>query len=219
MPKQTKPTMNTKKAVWAGLIAGCVVACANVLIMTAVKPSSAEMAAMKFCRAQVADSDWRMKMIVTEDLKNQWRAAEKQSDAIQRARPDEKPPLGDGVQVSSFPAHRPECSVGQITKRGDNQVANINYIDPANPSSNWTDRVIVKQEGTAFLIDDVIFPSNGGNLRTALNRAIKTPVPEAEIAADEPVARAEPAAGNTAPQQPVQPATPQREQIIWNTNN
>jgi len=207
--------MNTKKAIWAGVIAGCVVAAANVLIITATTPASAEMAASKFCRAVVADSDWRAKMIMTDELKDQWRAAEKQNAAIQRARPDEKPPLGDGIQLASFPDAMPECVVGKITKRGENTLVNINRMDPANPSANWTDRIVIKQVGNSYLVDDVIFPSNGGALRTALNRAINTAVPEAEIAADEPVARAEPAAGNAQPAS----AEPQKEQIIWNTNN
>lgn len=199
--------MNTRKAIWAGIIAGCVVACANILIMTATKPTSAEMAAAKFCRAVVADSDWRAKMIMTDDLKAQWRAAEKQNAAIQRANPGEKPPLGDGVQLASFPDAMPECVVGKVAKRADSTVVSINRMDPANPSANWTDRIVVKQVGNAWLIDDIQFPSHGNGLRTALGRVINMPVPESEIAADEPVAQPEPAAG-----QPEQP----QETIQWN---
>lgn len=226
MAKQKTNTMNTKKAIMAGICAGVVVAAANILIMTATKPASAEMAATKFCRAYQANSDWRMKMIMTEDLKDQWRAAEKQNTAIQRARPGEKPPLGDGIPVASFQDSMPECAVGKITQRGDGAIVSINHIDPAKPASNWTDRIVVKKEGTAYLIDDVTFPSHGGSLRAALNRTIKTPVPESEMAADEAAASAEPAAGNPtpAPAREAAPAQqqeqqPQQEVIHWNTNN
>ena len=96
--------------------------------------------------------------------------AVKKNDAIAAARPDEKPPLGDGVPFQSYPDEAPVCHAGKFTDADGKQTVEIEYIFADTPDANWTDRLVLVGEGGRPRIDDVLYgtDNSGGGLRKAL---------------------------------------------------
>lgn len=161
-----------KKSMLAFTVACLLIAGAHIATVAVRKPATPEAAGAQFCEAVLADNDRKIKRLATDDLRSAWNDAVKKNNEIAKANPDEKPPPGDGVPVSAFPDAMPVCEVAKVMPKADGALVDIRHILPEDPKAGWTDRLVLKQEGAAWLIDDVLFPPSGRNgLRTALKAA------------------------------------------------
>jgi hypothetical protein len=96
--------------------------------------------------------------------------AVKKNDAIATAKPDEKPPLGDGVPFQSYPDAAPVCHAGKFAEADGKPTVEIEYIFADTPDANWTDRLVLVGEDGRLRIDDVLYgtTNSGDGLRKAL---------------------------------------------------
>jgi hypothetical protein len=99
----------------------------------------------------------------------------KKNDEIASAKPNEKPPLGDGIPYQSFPDSAPVCEPGKLTDKGREQVLEINYSVPDAADAKWTDQLVLIAEDGRLRIDDVLFGTGdtGNGLRKTLTDLIK----------------------------------------------
>jgi hypothetical protein len=101
--------------------------------------------------------------------------AQARNDVIQRAAPDEKPPLGDGIPWQSYPDYAPECSVGEAVTSATMTGIKINYSFPGTPDANFSDILVlvpvpVEVGYEPFLrIDDVVYATGGTLSETLVN--------------------------------------------------
>ena len=99
----------------------------------------------------------------------------KKSDEIASAKPNEKPPLGDGIPYQSFPETAPACKPGKLTDKGREQVLEIAYSFPNTAIDGWTDQLVLIAEDGRLRIDDVLFGTgeNAKGLRNKLSDLLK----------------------------------------------
>lgn len=99
------------------------------------------------------------------------------NDEIQKAHPDEKPPLGDGIPFQSYPDVSPKCEVGKVEGEGAGAVVEIRHIFPEAPSADYSDRIVLGHGWTrgTLGIDDVLYgeKGGGGTLRRTLAEAFE----------------------------------------------
>jgi hypothetical protein len=108
--------------------------------------------------------------LLTRSLTQAVNDAMKKNDEIASAKPNQKPPLGDGIPYQSFPDEAPVCKPGKLTDKGREQVLEITYDFPDAANANWTDRLVLIAEDGRLRIDDVLFGSDdtGEGLRKTL---------------------------------------------------
>lgn len=96
--------------------------------------------------------------------------AVKKNDEIAAAKPDDKPPLGDGVPFQSYPDDAPVCYAGKFAEAGGRPTLEIEYIFADTAEANWTDRLVLVSEDGRLRIDDVLYgtDNSGDGLRKAL---------------------------------------------------
>jgi len=116
-------------------------------------------------------------LLVTTALAAEIRAAMAKNAEIQKAHPDEKPPLGDGVPFQSYQDVSPRCEVGTVEGEGIGAVVEIRHGFPDEPSANYSDRLVLGagwNDGTLG-IDDVLYGADGdnGTLRKTLVAAFE----------------------------------------------
>ncbi len=116
-------------------------------------------------------------LLVTPALAAEIRAALAKNAEIQKAHPDEKPPLGDGVPFQSYQDVSPKCEVGTVEGEGIGAVVEIKHCFPDEPSANYSDRLVLGagwNEGTLG-IDDILYGAEGdhGTLRKTLVTAFE----------------------------------------------
>jgi hypothetical protein len=99
----------------------------------------------------------------------------KKNDEIASAKPNDKPPLGDGIPYQSFPETAPVCKPGKLTDKGREQVLEIAYSFPETSIDGWTDQLVLIAEDGRLRIDDVLFGTgeNAKGLRNMLSDLIK----------------------------------------------
>lgn len=115
----------------------------------------------KFCdlhKAGTAEADQATMVLLTPSLKQAMADGVKKSDEWQKAHPDDKPPLGDGVPFQSYPDVAPICAPGKVSSDGTQ--VDIEYRFPDSPDANWTDRIKVMTVDGKLLIDDVVYGVN-----------------------------------------------------------
>lgn len=127
--------------------------------------------AAAWCKALVDQEDATALSLMGADLRRlveQARAA----DAAFRARnPGEKPPLGDGLRLTSFPDALDGCEITGIA----GSVATVRLLPAGAPDGSWQDRLYLKADGTKLRVDDVGFAPDGRDrLRPWLAEAIRT---------------------------------------------
>lgn len=128
-----------------------------------------------FCTLGKGDGQFGRMYLVTRSLTQLINDAQKKSDEIAAAQPDEKPPLGDGIPYQTFPDEAPVCAPGKLTDKGREQVIEITYSFPGMADASWTDRLVLIAEDGRLRIDDVWFgatdPADG--LRKTLAEIVK----------------------------------------------
>jgi hypothetical protein len=115
-----------------------------------------------FCAARVADAEQQVRALLTPSLLKAIEEAERRNDAIAKATPDEKPPLGDGIPYQGFPDHAPVCKPGEARQSAGATELEVAYEFPDTPDAGWTDRLVLIKSDNGFLIDDILYqiPAN-----------------------------------------------------------
>jgi hypothetical protein len=116
-------------------------------------------------------------VLVTPSLADEIGKALAKNDEIQKAHPDEKPPLGDGIPFQSFPDVSPKCQVGKVEGEGPGAVVEIRHGFPDTPRADYSDRIVLGEGWTkgTLGIDDVLYgeEGGGGTLRKTLVEAFE----------------------------------------------
>lgn len=125
-----------------------------------------------FCAGRLSGDMAPVEAILTPDLKAAIAEAEARNDAIQKAAPDEKPPLGDGIPWQTAPDYAPRCSMVGMSGTADRPQVVLFYQFPDEPSANWSDKLELTFIDHRLRIDDVIY-KDGTRLTEALVNAFK----------------------------------------------
>ena len=114
--------------------------------------------------------DFGRMYLVTRALGAAIDEAVKKNDAIAAAKPDEKPPLGDGVPFQSYTDEASVCHAGSFAEADGKQTVEVAYIFADTPDANWTDRLVLVSGDGRLRIDDVLYGTgdSGDGLRKAL---------------------------------------------------
>jgi hypothetical protein len=142
-----------------------VIAAAAFALLVGNAASAAEtpqQLAEAFCAARVEDNEKQVRALLSPSLLKIIAEAEERNDAIAKATPGDKPPLGDGIPYQGFRDRAPICKAGQSSEFSGRMEVTVRYEFPDAPAANWTDRLLLVQSGKDFLIDDILFqiPAN-----------------------------------------------------------
>jgi hypothetical protein len=115
-----------------------------------------------FCAARVANDEQQVRALLAPSLLKVIEEAERRNDAIAKATPDEKPPLGDGIPYQGFPDHAPVCKAGEAKQISGRTELEVRYEFPHAPDAGWTDSLVLVETGNGLLIDDILYqiPAN-----------------------------------------------------------
>ena len=116
----------------------CLLATPSLAQMVTISP---EQVGEIFCISRVGNDMAPVQGLLTAELTAAIAEAEAKNDAIQKAHPDEKPPLGDGIPWQAFPDYAAQCTVGEVTLEADRAVVDIAYGFPEYPDANFTDHL------------------------------------------------------------------------------
>ncbi|MBX3575901.1 MAG: hypothetical protein KF723_01735 [Rhizobiaceae bacterium] len=148
--------------------AGLVMTAMAVPAMSQEKAPEAVVAEL-FCQLVRSADPSMVRYLVSRPLLEEINAAQEKNDEMQAARPDEKPPLGDGVPYQSYPDYAPVCEIGRILAHSDAVLVTIDYRFPETPDANWSDRLRLVWEDGLLRIDDIRYgPDFANSLRQAL---------------------------------------------------
>lgn len=131
-----------------------------------------------FCIARLGNDMAPVEGLLTAGLAAAIAEAQLQNDAIQKAHPDEKPPLGDGIPWQSFQDYADQCKAGAATLMMDDAVVPVDFAFTDYPDANFTDLLQLRlvDDPTAgskvWRIDNVAY-ANAGDLRAALVSAFE----------------------------------------------
>ena len=142
------------------------------------RPKSAAAAfGATFCLMKDNPPGADLMVLVTPSLADEITKALAKNDEIQKAHPDEKPPLGDGIPFQSYPDVSPKCEVGKVEGEGAGAVVEIRHGFPEAPSADYSDRIVLGEGWTRGTvgIDDVLYGASGdnGTLRRTLAEAFE----------------------------------------------
>lgn len=158
------------------LIAAAVISMTTLVASAEDQPRSAAAAfGAAFCQMKDNPSGADLMVLVTPSLADEIGKALAKNDEIQKAHPDEKPPLGDGIPFQSFPDVSPKCQVGTVEGEGTGAVVEIRHSFPETPRADYSDRIVLGEGWTkgTLGIDDVLYgeEGGGGSLRKTLAEA------------------------------------------------
>lgn len=126
-----------------------------------------------FCMSALSGDEAPIRALLSPVLAADIAYSEARNDAIARAAPGDKPPLGDGIPWASFPDYAPKCSVGPITFSATQTNVAIAYSIPDAPDADWQDQLVLVDipapsgAGPYKRIDDIVY-GTGGSLQSAL---------------------------------------------------
>jgi len=148
----------------------CLVATPSLAQMVTISP---EQIGEIFCIARLGNDMAPVEGLLTAELTAAIAEAEAKNDAIQKAHPDEKPPLGDGIPWQAFPDYAAECKVGTVTLEADRASVDIAYGFPEYPDANFTDQLQLIRVAQPNLPEPLwrienLGYANGGDLRSVL---------------------------------------------------
>lgn len=160
------------------LLAAALISMATFGASAEDQPKSAAAAfGAAFCLMKDNPPGADLMVLVTPSLAEETQKALAKNDEIQKAHPDEKPPLGDGIPFQSFPDLSPKCEVGKVEGEGAGAVVEIRHGFPDTPRADYSDRIVLGKgwaKGTLG-IDDVLYgeEGGGGSLRKTLAEAFE----------------------------------------------
>ena len=129
-----------------------------------------------FCLSRLSSDMAPVLALATPVLSTSIAHALARNEVIQRAAPDEKPPLGDGIPWQSHPDYAAQCTVGEYRSSATMSGIEIHYGFPDQPDANFTDTLVlvpvpVEPGLPPFLrIEDIAY-ATGGTLQQALTTA------------------------------------------------
>lgn len=129
-----------------------------------------------FCAGRTGNDMAPVNALLSDALTSAIADAEAQNAVIARARPDEKPPLGDGIPWQAYPHYADRCAPGEVTFMMDEATVPIAYSFAAYPDANFTDTLKLKlidepaPVGRIWRIDDIGYATDS-DLRTTLAAA------------------------------------------------
>ncbi len=128
--------------------------------------------AQEFCSAVQSGNQAAIESLLSPSLLRAVQRAQRHSDAIQKSKPKEKPPLGDGIPYQSYPDRADRCEAGlKITSA----IQEIRYLFAAYPDADWTDRIVLvkNKDGAAQKIDDILYaPDYKDSLRNVVKEVL-----------------------------------------------
>lgn len=124
-----------------------------------------------FCQMR-SEGEPALRYLLTRSLTTEIDKALAKNDVIAAARPDEKPPLGDGVPFQSYPDVALECRVGAVATVDGALHVDVEHVFPDQPAGNWTDRLVLGTEDGLAKIDDILYGPE--EFRTGLRDGLAT---------------------------------------------
>lgn len=128
--------------------------------LVAVGPAKAEPSAgdvaQAFCAARVKDDEAATRALLTPSLLKEIAEAERRNDIIAKEAPDDKPPLGDGIPYEAFQDAVATCIPGAEDEMSGRRRIGLTYTY-ASAQEQWTDRLVLANEGERLLVDDIMF--------------------------------------------------------------
>jgi hypothetical protein len=115
-----------------------------------------------FCAARVKNEETQVRALLSPSLLKVIEESETRNDAIAKAAPGDKPPLGDGIPWQGFPDLAPVCKAGAAKELSGRTEIEISYAFPDAPNAGWTDRLLLVSTDKGLLIDDIRYqiPAN-----------------------------------------------------------
>jgi hypothetical protein len=116
-----------------------------------------------FCIGSLGNDMAPVEPLLTPALSAAIADAEARNEMIQKAAPDEKPPLGDGLPWRSWSDYADICEVQAITATDDEARVPIQYRFTQYPDANYTNTLVLKPVQVApgappyWRIDDIDF--------------------------------------------------------------
>ncbi|KKC35626.1 hypothetical protein WH87_16435 [Devosia epidermidihirudinis] len=126
-----------------------------------------------FCMAYLSGDEDLALAISTPVLATAVAHAVARNDAIARANPDDKPPLGDGVPWMLAPDYASICTVGEIETKDGIVYVPIHYAFPDDPNVTYDDKLELGSApgpygyGSLRRVDNVLY-GDGGSLQSLL---------------------------------------------------
>lgn len=153
----------------------CLVATPSLAQMVTISP---EQIGQIFCIARLGNDMAPVEGLLSADLTATIAEAEAKNDAIQKAHPDEKPPLGDGIPWQNYPDQADDCRASTLQTTSTTVLVSISYTFKAAPEANFTDALRIEQvddpgsDGKVWRIDNVEYDV-GSDLRSVLETAFR----------------------------------------------
>lgn len=155
------------------------------LCLLAAVPAQAQMVSITpeqigqiFCIGSLANDMAPVEALLTPDLTASIEVALARNSTIQAERPDEKPPLGDGLPWRTWPDYADGCTVGAISVDAGSASVVIDYSFAQYPQSDYSNKLMLEpvkvdpQRDPAWRIDDIDL-GEGNTLRTAIVAAFE----------------------------------------------
>lgn len=142
---------------------GRTLALAGALLLGACdRPTSTAEVAQAWCDAIERHDEAAAEALMSDGLRSGVARLRQADAAFRTAHPGDKPPLGDGLRLTSFPDPVEACTTARI--EGD--VVVLRIVPEGVPGGAWEDRLHVRQGPGGPEIDDVGFaPAGAERLR------------------------------------------------------
>lgn len=134
----------------------------GLLALLSASPAAAEdgdpggLVGRLFCQMR-GEGEPAIRYLLTRSLTAEIDRALDKNEAIAAARPDEKPPLGDGVPFQAYQDFAPECRVAQVATADGGLNVDVEHVFADQPAGNWTDRLVIVTEDGLAKIDDILY--------------------------------------------------------------
>lgn len=129
-----------------------------------------------FCLSRLGNDMAPVTGLMTAGLTSDIAVALEKNDVIQKAHPDEKPPLGDGIPWQAYPDYADQCQPGDVNFMMDEARVSIDYAFKDYPDANFTDTLTLKliddpiMSTRIWRIDNIAYATDG-DLRAMLTSA------------------------------------------------
>jgi len=118
-----------------------------------------------WCTALVRDDEAAAERLMTQSLRAEVARMRAVDRDFRRDHPGDKPPLGDGLRLTSFPDAIASCA----TLRVDGDTSLVQVTPAGSPDGAWEDRLRLRTEAGISRVDDVEFgPTGSDRLRVWL---------------------------------------------------
>jgi len=109
-----------------------------------------------FCQMR-GEGEPAIRYLLTRSLTAEIDKALAKNDVVAAARPDEKPPLGDGVPFQAYQDFAPDCRVVAVAAVVGGFDVDVEHVFTGQADANWTDRLVVRTEDGLARIDDILY--------------------------------------------------------------